>query len=84
MENEGTTYESGTYYRIELQGQVDVDWLRSLNALAEGSVDELLQMEKSTVLYIRADQSAIVGLVRDVHGLGMTILQFQMIIKKEN
>ena len=36
-------------------------------------------MEDITVLNVHTDQSGIVGLVRRLHGLGMPILQLQVI-----
>ena len=36
-------------------------------------------MEDVIVLKVHADQSGIVGLVRRLHGLGITILQLQII-----
>jgi hypothetical protein len=72
-------FDPTTHYRIEVRGRVDVDWLQSFDASAEVIVDETRQMEDVTVLNVHADQSGIVGLVRRLHGLGMTILQLQII-----
>jgi hypothetical protein len=58
---------------------VDVEWLQSFDSSAEIRVDETGQMEELTVLDVRADQAGIVGLVRKLHGLGLTIQQFQII-----
>jgi len=83
MDNAGPIFDLGTHYRIEVQGRVDVEWLQSFGGSAESIVDESTQMEENTVLYVNTDQSGIVGLVRRLHGLGLTILQFQMITRKE-
>lgn len=58
---------------------MDVEWLQSFDSSAEISVDETGQKEEITVLNVHTDQSGIVGLVRRLHGLGMTILQLQII-----
>ena len=62
-----------------MRGRVDVDWLQSFDSSAEIIVDETRQMEENTVLKMHTDQSGIVGLVRRLHGLGMTILRLQII-----
>ncbi len=82
MNNVKPLFDPATHYRIEVRGRVDVDWLRSFNSSWEFSVDEARQMENITVLEVHADQSGIVGLVRRLHGLGMTILQLQIIQKE--
>ena len=72
-------FDPATHYRIEVRGRVDVEWLQSFDSSAEISVDETRQKEDITVLDVHTDQSGIVGLVRRLHGLGMTILQVQVI-----
>jgi hypothetical protein len=72
-------FDPTTHYRIEVQGRVDVDWLQSFESSAEIIVDETRQMDDITVLNMHTDQSGIVGLVRRLHGLGMTILQLQIV-----
>jgi hypothetical protein len=76
-------FDSATHYRIEVQGRVDVEWLQRFDSSAEIIVDATRQMEDITVLDMHTDQSGIVGLVRRLHGLGMTILQLQIITQKE-
>jgi len=56
-----------------------VDWLQSFDSSAEVIVDESKITENTTVLNVHTDQSGIVGLVRRLHGLGMTILQLQIL-----
>ena len=79
MKNAQPIFDPATHYRIEVHGHVDVDWLRSFDSSVEISADEARQMEDITVLNVNTDQSGIVGLVRRLHGLGMTILQVQII-----
>ena len=79
MNNVQPIFNSSTHYRIEVRGQVDTEWLQSFDSSAEISVDETQHMEDITVLKMHTDQSGIVGLVRRLHGLGMTILQLQIV-----
>ena len=79
MKNANPLFDSATYYHIAVRGRVDVDWLQSFDSSAEISVDETRQMEDITVLTMHTDQSGMVGLVRRLHGLGMTILQLQIV-----
>ena len=83
MNNVKPLFDPETHYRIEVRGRVDVDWLQSFDGSAEIIDDETRQMEDITVLNVNTDQSGIVGLVRRLHGLGMTILQFQIIADGE-
>jgi len=76
-------FDPGTHYRIEVQGRVDVEWLQSFDRSAETIVDETQHMEDVTILKLHADQSGIVGLVRRLHGLGITILQLRIISEEE-
>jgi hypothetical protein len=71
-------YDLTTHYRIKVRGRVDVEWLQSFDSSVEMIVDETRQMEGITVLNVNTDQSGVVGLVRRLHGLGMTILQLQI------
>lgn len=79
MKNAEPLFDPATHYRIEVRGRVDVEWLKSFDNLAEIAVDETRQMDEITVLSVHTDQSGIVGLVRRLHGLGVTIQQFQII-----
>ncbi len=72
-------FDTATHYRIEVRGRVDVDWLQSFDSSAKVIADETSQLEDITVLDVNTDQSGIVGLVRRLHGLGMTIQRFQII-----
>jgi hypothetical protein len=79
MKNPQPLFDSTTHYRIEVQGQVDIQWLQSFDSSAEVSVQETRQMEEMTVLEVHTDQTGIVGLVRRLHGLGISILQVQIV-----
>jgi hypothetical protein len=72
-------FDPATHYRIEVRGRVDVEWLQSFEGSAEISVDEARHVEAITVITVHIDQSGMVGLVRRLHGLGMTILQVKII-----
>ena len=84
MNNERSLLDSATRYRIEVRNKVDAEWLQSFNVSMEITVDDTEQMEDSTVFKVHTDQSGIVGLVRRLHGLGLTILQLELITRKEN
>jgi hypothetical protein len=79
MNNAQPLFDSATHYRIEVRGRVDVEWLQSFDISVEIIAAEPIQMEDITVLDVLTDQSGIVGLVRRLHGLGMTILQVQVV-----
>ncbi len=72
-------FDPTTHYRIELRGRVDLDWLQGFDENAQSIIDETNRMGNATVLDVHTDQSGIVGLVRRLHGLGMTILQLQIV-----
>ena len=79
MNNAQPIFDSATHYQIEVRGRVDVDWLQSFDGSAETSVNETRQMEDITALKVHTDQSGMVGLVRRLHGLGMSIQWVQII-----
>jgi hypothetical protein len=79
MKNAQPIFDPATHYRIEIEGRVDVEWLQDFDSSVEISAVKTRQMEDITVLNVNTDQSGIVGLVRRLHGLGMTILQVQII-----
>ena len=72
-------FDPTTHYRIELRGRVDMEWLQSFDGLTESIVGESMQMEDITVFFVDTDQAGIVGLLRKLHGLGMTIQQLQIL-----
>jgi hypothetical protein len=79
LNNAGPLFNPATHYRIEVRGRVYIEWLRSFDSSAEIGIDETRPMEDITVLDVHADQSGIVGLVRKLHGLGITILQLKTV-----
>ncbi len=72
-------FDPATHYRIEIRGRIDVEWLQSFGGSAEIMVDAARQLADVTVIDVKTDQAGIVGLVRRLHGLGITIQQFQVI-----
>ena len=80
MNNAQPIFDPATRYRIEVRGRVNEEWLQSFDGSAEIIDDETRQMEDITVLNVNTDQSGIVGLVRRLHGLGMTILRLQIVL----
>ncbi len=81
MNNVKPLFDSATYYRIEVRGRIDVEWLKRFDGLVETILDGARQIEDITVLNVYTDQSGIIGLVRRLHGLGITILQLEIIQK---
>jgi hypothetical protein len=79
MKNAKPIFDPATHYRIEVRGRVDAEWLQRFDSSSEILIEETGQMDEITVLNVHTDQAGIVGLVRSLHGLGMTILQFQII-----
>jgi hypothetical protein len=77
----GQTQDSDppTRYRIEVRGRVSLDWLQDFAEDAQLLSAEAGPGKEVTVVTVRADQAAVVGLVRRLHGLGMTILQVQAV-----
>jgi hypothetical protein len=84
MNNTQPIFDPTTHYRIEVRGRVDADWLQRFDISAEIIADTTRQMEDITVFDMHTDQSGIVGLVRKLHGLGMTILQLQIVLDGSN
>lgn len=79
MKNLQPIFDPGTHYLIEVRGRVEVEWLQSFDSSVEIIVDEARQIEDISVLSVHTDQAGIVGLVRRLHGLGMSILQVQIV-----
>jgi hypothetical protein len=71
-------FDPATGYRIEVRGRVDLAWLQSFDSSIEILVDETGQRQDSSVLHVRTDQAGMIGLLRRLHGLGMTIQQIQI------
>ncbi len=79
MINAQPIFDPSTHYRIEVRGRIDLEWLQSFDGSAKILIHETGQSDDVTVLDVHTDQSGIVGLMRRLHGLGMTIQQFQIV-----
>lgn len=79
MKNANPLFDPATRYRIVVQGRVDAEWLKSFDNSVEITVREAQPEEDITLLDLHTDQSGIIGLVRKLHGLGMTIKQLQIV-----
>jgi len=84
MNNGQPIFDQKTHYQIEVRGRVNVEWLQGFDISAEIIAHDTRQMEDITVLDVHTDQSGIVGLVRKLHGLGITILQLQIVLDGAN
>lgn len=78
-DNSQPIFDPATHYRIELQGPLDVGWLQGFDNSAEINAEDAYQKAGIIVLSARTDQSGLVGLVRRLHGLGITILRIQIV-----
>ena len=83
MNNIQPIFDLKTHYQIEVRGRVDAEWLQRFAISVEIIADKTRQMEDITVLDVHTDQSGIVGLIRRLHGLGITILQLEIITLEE-
>ena len=83
MNNIQPIFDPTTHYQIEVRGRVDGEWLQSFDISADIIADETRQVEDITVFDVHTDQSGIVGLVRRLHGLGITILKLEIITPEE-
>jgi hypothetical protein len=83
MNNIQPIFDPKTHYQMEVRGRVDAEWLQSFDISAEIISDKTRQTEDITVLDVHTDQSGIVGLIRRLHGLGITILQLEIITLEE-
>ena len=72
-------YDPATGYRIEVRGRVDLVWLQSFDSSIEIGVEGAGQRPDITVLHVYTDQAGMIGLLRRLHGLGLTIEQFQIL-----
>jgi hypothetical protein len=71
-------FDPATGYRIEVRGRVDLAWLQSFDSSIEILADEPGQRQEGSVLHVRTDQAGMIGLLRRLHGLGMTIQQIRV------
>jgi hypothetical protein len=77
------TLDPAAHYRIELRGQVDAQWLQSFDTSTKIINDEAERSKDITVLSVHTDQAGVVGLIRRLHGIGLTILKLQLDPDKE-
>jgi hypothetical protein len=77
-------FDPDTHYRIEVRGVVDAQWLQSFDSSTEILVDDTGANQDVSVLRVSTDQSGIIGLLRSLHGLGVTILQFQILEERRD
>jgi hypothetical protein len=83
MNNAQPIFDPATHYRLEVRGQVDVEWLQSFDSSAGIKAEENSPAEEVTVLHIHTDQSGIIGPLRRLHGLGVTIQQVEVISREK-
>lgn len=79
MNREGPMSDQATTYRIEMRGRLELDWLQSFAEGAQVLSTEAAPGEEITVVHVQADQSGAVGLLRRLHGLGISILLVQAV-----
>ena len=77
----GPIDDPGTCYHIEVRGWIDPAWLQSFDASAQIHARE--QEAGLTVLEVRTDQAGVVGLLRRLHELGISIHRFQVVSEVE-
>ena len=83
MINAQPIFDPTTGYRIEVRGKVEAQWLQSFDDSTKILVEGTEQMQEVTVLLVYTDQSGMIGLLRRLHGLGMTIQQLQIMTQKD-
>jgi hypothetical protein len=76
-------FDPATGYRIEVRGRIDVEWLQDFDSSTEIINEEMAQVKDMTIIHIHSDQSGVVGLIRRIHGLGLTILKVELLTRKE-
>jgi hypothetical protein len=84
MKNVQPLFDPATHYRIMVRGRVDPEWLQAFDSLATIRADETEPLEEITVLEVHTDQAGIVGLVRRLHGRGISILKLQILDDRGN
>ena len=76
-------FDPATKYLLEVRGYIDVAWLQSFDSSTEIIDDEMEKIKDLTIIHVHTDQSGVVGLIRRIHGLGLTILKVELITRKE-
>jgi hypothetical protein len=83
MDHVQPIFDLATGYHIEVRGQIDVEWLQSFVSSTEIVNDERTKLKDRTSIRVHTDQSGVVGLIRSLHGLGLTILKVELVTRKE-
>jgi hypothetical protein len=83
MDHAQPIFDLATGYLIEVGGRIDVEWLQSFVDSTEIVNDERAKLKDRTSINVHTDQSGVVGLIRRFHGLGLTILKVELVIRKE-
>jgi len=83
MSHAGPIFDPTAEYRIEVRGGIDVDWLQSFDSSTAILKDDMSASKDVTIIHAHMDQSGVVGLIRRIHGLGLTILKMELITRKE-
>jgi hypothetical protein len=76
-------FDPATAYRIEVRGRANAEWLQTFESSVEIVNNEMAWVKDMTIINIHTDQSGVVGLIRRIHGLGLTILKVELIPGKE-
>ena len=71
-------FDPATGYRIEVRGRVDPEWLQSFDSSIEILAEEPRHQEL-TAFRVCTDQSGLIGLLRRLHGLGLTIQRLEIL-----
>ena len=66
-----------------MRGRANAEWLQTFESSIAIVDDKIAQVEDMTIINVHTDQSGIVGLIRRLHGLGLTILKVELITRKE-
>ena len=76
-------FDPATGYRIEVQGRANAEWLQTFESSIAIIDNEMAQVKDMTIINVQTDQSGVVGLIRRIHGLGLTILKVELNARKE-
>ncbi len=60
-----------------------MEWLQDFDSSTEIINDDLAQVKDMTIIHVHADQSGVVGMIRRIHGMGLTILKVELLARKE-
>jgi len=70
-------------YEIKIRGQLDeswLDWFRDIESKTECVGNQCLV---TTLTNIITDQSGLVGLIRQLHGLGIVMISIQQVPRED-